>query len=439
MLDIKFIREQVDVVKRAVETKKASVDIDLLLATDQRRRDLLLRVEAMRAEQNSASDTIAKEKDPEAKKEAIVAMRQLKDTLSAEEAALSAVEAETDALLKRVPNIPSDDTPIGPDESANVIVRKIGEPRVFSFPIKDHVALGECLGIIDNETAGKVSGARFTYLKGALAHLQYALVQYVFSIVTDTTVLETIIKKAGLSVPATPFVPIVPPVMIRTEVLERMARLEPRDDRYYIPSDDLYLIGSAEHTLGPMHMDTVLAEEQLPLRYVACSPAFRREAGSYGKDMRGILRVHQFDKIEMESFCVPELSTQEQNLFVAIQEHIVGSLGIPYQVMQICTGDMGGPDSRQIDIECWMPGQQRYRETHTSDLMTDYQARQLNTRVKRVNGETQYVHMNDGTAAAIGRIFIALIENYQEEDGSVTIPAVLHRYLPHGLTRITKA
>jgi seryl-tRNA synthetase len=225
------------------------------------------------------------------------------------------------------------------------------------------------------------------------------------------------------------FVPVVPPVMIRPEVYERMDRLEPKEERYHIPSDDLYLIGSAEHTLGPLHMDETLAEKDLPIRYIGFSTSFRREAGSYGKDTRGILRVHQFDKLEMESFTVAEDSTTEQDFIVAVQEYLVRSLELPYQVVAICTGDMGKPDARQLDIETWMPGQNRYRETHTSDLMTDYQARRLGTKVKRANGKMELVHMNDATAFAIGRILIAIIENNQTADGKIRVPDVLQPYV----------
>ena len=189
--------------------------------------------------------------------------------------------------------------------------------------------------------------------------------------------------------------------------------------------DNLYLIGSAEHTLGAMHMDQTFFEQNLPLRYIGFSTSFRREAGSYGKDTKGILRVHQFDKIEMESFTIPEDSKIEQDFFVAIQEYLMKSLEIPYQVVMICTGDMGTPDARQLDIEAWLPGQNKYRETHTSDLMTDYQARRLNTKVKLKSGKTEFVHMNDATAFAIGRTLIAILENYQQKDGSVLVPKVL--------------
>jgi len=219
--------------------------------------------------------------------------------------------------------------------------------------------------------------------------------------------------------------------MIKPDVYVRMARLDPsqKEERYYLPKDDIYLIGSAEHTLGPLHIDEIVPEDKFPIRYLGFSTAFRREAGTYGKDTRGILRVHQFDKAEMESFTLPENSTKEQNFIVAIQEYLMQGLEIPYQVVMICTGDMGGPNYRQVDIETWLPGQNKYRETHTSDLMTDYQARRLKTKVKRKNGELELAHMNDATAFAIGRTIIAILENYQQEDGSVVIPRVLREYV----------
>ncbi|MBP9771602.1 MAG: serine--tRNA ligase, partial [Candidatus Pacebacteria bacterium] len=230
----------------------------------------------------------------------------------------------------------------------------------------------------------------------------------------------------------------VPPVMMRSAVMNRMARLQPIDERYYFEKDDMVFVGSAEHTIGPLHMDEILTEESLPIRYIGYSTAFRREAGTYGKDTKGILRQHQFDKLEMESFALPEHSYAEQDFFVAIQEYMLQQLRLPYQVVIICTGDMGGPDHRQMDIETWMPGQHTYRETHTSDLMGGYQARRLNTRIKRTDGKTEPVHMNDATLFAIGRTLIAIIENYQNADGSITIPEALRPYMG-GRERITKS
>lgn len=417
MLDIKYIRDYPERVKTACANKNVNVDIDEVVRLDADRRASQTQLEELNRERNEASQRKDIEKG-----------RQLKTRAAELDAQIADIDSRLRPLLLRIPNIPSDDTPIGADESGNVVLRTWGEPPKFAFPVRDHVEIGKLLGVIDSERASKVTGARFTYLMGDVARLQQALANFVMDTLTDTNALAQIIANAKVAVPAKPFTPVVPPLMIRPEVFERMGRLEPRDERYHIPSDDLYLIGSAEHTLGPIHMDETLREDALPIRYVAFTPAFRREAGSYGKDTKGILRLHQFDKIEMESFTAPEASRDEQDFFVALQEFFLQSLRIPYQVVQVCTGDMGGPDSRQIDIESWMPGQNKYRETHTSDLMTDYQARRLNTRVKRAGG-TEFAHMNDATALAMGRVIIAILENYQQEDGSVAIPEVLWPYM----------
>ena len=235
-----------------------------------------------------------------------------------------------------------------------------------------------------------------------------------------------------------PFIPVIPPVMVKSEIMKKMDRFDPIEDRYYLKEDDLLLVGSAEHSLGPILMDKTVKEEELPIRYVGYSTAFRREAGSYGKDTKGILRVHQFDKLEMESFTTSENGQSEQDLIVALQEYIVGQLGIPYQVVSICSGDMGKPDYKQIDIECWVPSQNKYRETHTSDYMTDFQARRLNAKVIRKDGNTELMYMNDATATAIGRMLIAILENYQQADGSVVVPEILRKYMPGNQAIISK-
>lgn len=423
MLDIKFIRENPDLIKEAARNKGVKFDVDQLLAVDERRRHVLQELEAKRAKQNAGSKG-----GPKASTE-IEELKKLKEEIKILEEEIKHVEVDFDELMSKLPNIPSDDTPIGKDENENKVLYEVGKPTVFDFKPKEHWELGEDLGVIDTAIAGKISGARFVYLKGGLGLLQFALVQLVFSVLTDEGILKKIIKKAGLKVEYKPFIPVIPPVFIKPEVFEKMARLEPKEERYHIPSDDLYLVGSAEHTLGPLHMDETIPEKNLPIRYIGYSTAFRREAGTYGKDTKGILRVHQFDKLEMESFCLPEDSVQEQNFFVAVQEYLMQTLDVPYRVVQICTGDMGGPDARQVDIECWMPGQDRYRETHTADLMTDYQARRLNTKVKRVGGKTEFVHMNDATAIAIGRTIIAIMENYQTKKGTVIVPKVLRKWM----------
>ena len=424
MLDIKFIRQNPEIVKKAIQNKNIDLDLDKLLATDTRRRELIESSEALKAEQNRKS------KGPQFD---IEELKALKEKFKVMEHELACVDEEFSQLMFQVPNIPSDDTPVGPDESGNKVLRQWGEIPKFSaeggFKPKEHWELGQELDVIDAERAAKVSGARFAYRKGAIVLLELAIIQYTMSVLTDEKVLKKILKKSKLDLSSKPFKPILPPVMIKPDVFQKMDRLEPKEERYHIPSDDIYLVGSAEHTIGAMHMDETFKEEDLPIRYIGFSTAFRREAGSYGKDMKGLIRMHQFDKLEIESFTLPEDSQKEQDFIVAVIEYMVQELKLPYQVLIMCTGDMGKQDARHIDIEIWMPGQNKYRETHTSDLMTDFQARRLGTRVKRNNGETQYVHMNDATAFALSRAVVAIMENYQTSKGTIEVPKVLRKYM----------
>ncbi len=426
MLDPKFIRDHADLVRKNLEKRNSTINLDHFLILDDGRRKMIAEVDTLRAQQNEASDKVAMLQGGE--REALIEkMKQLKETVKEKESELDTCEKEYQELLLSFPNMLADDVPVGGGELENKVIRSWGTPRIFDFTPLDHIVLGEMHGLIDMERASKVSGSRFTYLKGKLALLQFAVIQYTFSVLTNEKTLKEIADSIGYSGSTKAFIPVIPPFFIRPEVYAQMARLEPKEERYYIASDDQYLIGSAEHTLGPLHMNEILEEKDLPLRYVGYSTSFRREAGSYGKDMRGILRLHQFDKIEMETFSKKEDSLAEQNFIVAIQEYLIRSLGIPYQVMMICTGDMGTHDARQIDMECWIPSQNTYRETHTSDLMTDYQSRRLNTRVKRTGGN-EFVHMNDATAFAIGRILIAIMENYQTKSGNIEIPEALRPF-----------
>lgn len=427
MLDIQYIWENKDKVKKGVGDKQSDPSlVDKVLELDEKRRNLGREIEDLRAQRNK----FAKEKNVEEGKK-------VKGILKSKEPEFDGVTKEFEEVLRKIPNIPADDVKVGKDESENEVIRSWSPflPKKFEFAPKDHVEIGKILGIIDIETASKVSGTRFGYLKADAALLEFALIQYAFSVLCNGENIQQIADKVGNpGFNSRPFVPIVPPVMIKPEVFDKMARLNPKEERYYIASDNLYLIGSAEHTLGPMHMDETIDEKALPIRYVGFSTSFRREAGSYGLDTKGILRVHQFDKIEMESFTLPENGLKEQEFFIAIQEYLMQSLQIPYQVVMICTGDMGAPDHRQIDINAWLPGQNKYRETHTSDYMTDYQSRRLNTKFRK-KGQTGFVHMNDATAFAIGRTIIAILENYQESDGSVVIPEVLRKWM--GKEKIT--
>ncbi|HUD02973.1 MAG TPA: serine--tRNA ligase [Candidatus Paceibacterota bacterium] len=419
MLDITFIRENPDIVRAALKNKnREGIDLERILALADLRK----------VAAGAVSDINQKRGQAQAARD-IEAGKRLKDELAAAEEKYKEIEKELVALLIKVPNIPSADTPVGPDESGNKVVRQWGDKPAFTFTPKAHWDIGKELGIIDTEKATEVSGARFTYLKGDLALMQFALIQLVMSVVTSRETLEKIIANAGLTVSSKPFVPMIVPVMVKKQVQIRMARFLTPEEHYLFPEDDTMLVGSAEHTLGPLHMDETLKEERLPLRYVGYSTAFRREAGAAGKDTRGILRQHQFDKVEAESFVRPEDGMAEQELLVAIQEYLLQQLKLPYQVVLVCTGDMGFPDQRQIDIETWMPGQDTYRETHSADYVGGFQARRLNTKIKRADGLSEPVHMNDATMIAIGRTLIAILENYQNEDGTVAIPEVLRPFM----------
>lgn len=437
MLDIKFIREYKDIVEAGAKKKGVKISLDELIALDDKRIAELKAIDDLRAEINKVSLEISRDQNSSNRAQTIEEMRGVKEEIKSKEEHLKQTLEDWQRLMLEVPNIPSPDTPEGPDESGNKVIRSWGEKRNFEFKPRDHAEIGKILDVIDNETATVVTGSRFTYLKGDLVLLQFAMINFLMSIFTNGETLEKIISVKGLKVSSKPFIPVIPPFMIKPNTFLKMGRLHPKEERYHIPSDDLYLIGSAEHTMGAMHMDYIFEEKDMPMRYIGYSPAFRREAGTYGKDTHGILRLHQFEKVEMETFCLPEHSLPEQELLIAIQEHFMQSLQIPYQVVLICTGDMGKPDYRQVDIEAWLPAQNSYRETHTADLMTSFQSRRLNTKVKRTDGKIELVHMNDATAAAMGRMLIAIMENYQEADGSVTIPEVLRPYMG-GKEKITK-
>lgn len=423
MLDIKFIRENKDLVKEAAKNKNRDIDVDEIVRVSEERKNLRTEIDSLNQRRKEAAN---------ARDNALGS--QLKIDLEDLEKRFAEVEKQFVSLMLKVPNIYSADTPIGKDESENKVVRQWGEIPKFDFIPKEHDEIGKALGIIDTETASEVSGPRFSYLKGELVLMEAAIMRMVFDILTSRDRLKKIIEEFNLSVSDKPFVPVTPPLLMRSAVMNRMARIDPIEERYYFEKDDLVFIGSAEHTLGPMHMDEIIPESELPLRYAALTPAFRREAGSYGKDTKGILRLHQFNKLEMESFNKPEDGLAEQEFMVAIQEHLLQLLKLPYQVVAICTGDMGFPDYRQIDIETWMPGQNKYRETHTSDYIGGFQARRLNTRLKRADGSIETLHMNDATAMS-QRPLIAILENYQQADGSVKIPEVLVPYM-NGLSEI---
>lgn len=437
MLDITFIRENPDIVRAAIKNKnRGDINLDRILALADERKKLAGEISDLNGLKNANAKKFSPGLDEAAKTEVLAEGTRIKDATAAAEEKYQALEKELVALLVLLPNIPSADTPVGPDESGNKIIRTWGEKRNFGFTPKAHWDIGRDLGIIDSEKAAEVVGARFTYLKGDLALMQFALIKLAFDALTSRETLKKIIDDAGLVLDPRPFVPVVVPVMVKKQVQIRMARYLTPEEHYLFPEEETMLVGSAEHTLGPLHMDETLKEDILPLRYVGYSTAFRREAGAAGRDTRGILRQHQFDKVEAEVFSRPEDGMKEQELLVAVQEYLLKQLGLPYEVMLVCTGDMGFPDQRQIDVNTWMPGQETYRETHSADYVGGFQARRLNTKIKREGGVSEPVHMNDATMFAIGRTLIAILENYQNEDGSVTVPEVLRAYV--GKEKITK-
>lgn len=426
MLDMRFIRENAEAVQNNARNKDCDVDISALLKLDSERRELQIQADGLREKRN---DKIARSKGVRPTDELIAEGKAIKEQLVGIESRLDDINTSFTALLKQVPNMAFNDVPVGKGEDGNVVVKVVGDVPKFDFKPRNHADIAIERGWLDKERAAKVTGSRFAYIEGDLVRLQFAIIQLVMDIIGDESKIAEIAKNAGLKVSTKPFVPILPPLMIRTEMYDAMDRLEPRDERYKLEGDDLWLQGSAEHVLGSMHAGEIFDESQLPVRYLGYATSFRREAGTYGKDMEGLFRMHQFDKLEIESFTTADDGLSEHLLFIAIQEYLLAQLGLSYRVIQKCTADIGKPNARGVDMETWFPGQDKYRETHTADYMTDYQSRRLNTRVRRQSGDLELVHTNDATAFALGRIMIAIIENYQTSDGKVNIPSVLQPYL----------
>ena len=409
MLDIKFIRENPDIVQKAAKNKGFEVDVSHILEIDTKHRELLLSVQKLREERNrlakATSNVVDKQNIEEGKK--------IKDHLAKEEHALKAVEEELQKWLYKIPNPAKSDVKVGKDETENEVVKKYKEPTKFDFEPKDHLELGEALDIIDVKRAAKVSGTRFYYLKNEGALLEFALINLAF---------EILIKEG--------FTPVIPPVLIKKEVMKGLGYTEhgADEDIFYIEKDELFLVGTAEHAIVPMHKDETLNKKDLPKRYVGFSTCFRREAGSYGKDTRGILRVHQFDKVEMVSFVGEGEDDKEHEYLLSLEEKLFQLLDIPYQVVKMCTGDLGLPAARKYDIEAWIPTQNKYREVTSVSTVTDFQSRRLNIRYQE-GQEREYAHVLNGTAFAMPRTIIAILENYQQEDGSVAIPKVLQKFV----------
>ncbi|MBI3623115.1 serine--tRNA ligase [Candidatus Pacearchaeota archaeon] len=401
MLDIKLIRENSEKVKSSLLNKRAEVDIDQLLRLDQKKLDLIKNLDNLKSQKNKLTG----------KSDEAIKIKTETQTLEAE---LKIIEKEFLELMYAIPNLPLASVPIGQDEKDNVVLRKIGPTKLDSIDQpKDYLELAQKLDLIDTERGAKTSGARFVYIKNKLVNLEIALIQFVLEVSS----------REG-------FIPILPPLMIKPEMMKAMGYMERgADEIYHIEKDDLYLIGTSEQAIGPMHTNETFEEKDLPRRYLGFSPCFRREAGSYGKDTKGILRVHQFDKIEMFSLTTPENSAQELEFILSMEEKLMQLLRLPYQVVSLCTGDLSNQSAITYDIEAWLPGQNQYRETHSCSNTVDFQSRRLNIKYKtNSTNKNIYVHMLNGTAFAIGRTLIAIIENYQQPDGSILVPEALQKY-----------
>jgi seryl-tRNA synthetase len=421
MLDLKLVREDPERAKTALAKRGpgAAELVDQLLEADAARRLLATEVDALRAEQKRRGREVAKAA-PGEREQVLAGLKELSDRLDAAEARLRVAEADLAKILARVPNLPDPSTPAGGEEDS-VELRRWGTPPALDDPVRDHLELGELLGAIDTVRAAKVSGARFGYLIGPGALLEFALVRFAMDQLT-----------------AAGFVPVVPPVLVRREAMFGTGFL-PTDEQqiFRTATDDLYLAGTSEVPLVSYHSDELLDPGTLPRRYAGFSTCFRREAGSYGKDTRGIFRVHQFDKVEMVSFVLPETSGQEHELLLTREEEILQALELPYRVVDIAAGDLGGSAARKYDCEAWIPSQGTYRELTSTSNCTDYQARRIGCRVREPDGNRP-LHTLNGTAVAVGRTIVALLENHQQPDGSVRVPEALQEYLGTELIQPTK-
>ena len=411
MIDIKFLRENPEVVRASQKGRGEDVTIvDLVLKSDEARRLALNEFEVLRAEQNALSKLVAAAGGQDKK-----GLLENSKTLAARVKAADIKRAELEELTKshamQLSNILDPAAPIGKEEDF-VVIEHVGTPRIFDFEAKDHIELGKLLGAIDTERGTKVAGSRSYYLTGAGAMLEFALVNYAIASAL----------KAG-------FTPMIPPVLVNPAAMEGTGFLgQAAENVYHLEKDDVYLVGTSEVPLAAFHMDEVLPVEKLPIRYAGYSSCFRREAGSYGKDTRGIIRVHQFDKVEMFSFCHPDQAKEEHKRLLQWEKEFLNAMEIPYRVIDVASGDLGSSANRKFDIEAWIPTQSAYREVTSTSNCTDFQARRLNIRYKDAEG-TKTVATLNGTLVAIPRMIVAILENHQNSDGSVNIPKALQSFL----------
>jgi len=411
MIDIKTLRENPDVVRASQKGRGENPEIvDNALASDELRRVALNEFEALRAQQNALSKAVAAAKGVE--KDALLEnAKELATKVKEADTKRSELEEATKSLVMQLSNILDPDAPIGKEEDF-VVIEHVGTPRTFDFDAKDHVELGKLLGAIDTERGAKVAGSRSYYLTGSGAMLEFALVNYAIASAL----------KAG-------FTPVIPPVLVNPPAMEGTGFLgQAAENVYHLEKDDVYLVGTSEVPLAAFHMDEVLPAEKLPIRYAGYSSCFRREAGTYGKDTRGIIRVHQFDKVEMFSFCHPDQAKEEHKRLLQWEKEFLNAMEIPYRVIDVASGDLGSSANRKFDIEAWIPTQKAYREVTSTSNCTEFQARRLNIRFKDVDG-TRAVATLNGTLVAIPRMIVAILENHQNADGTVNIPKALQPFL----------
>ncbi len=415
MLDAKFVREHVDIVKKFLENRNYSLPLDKFLEFEEQRRLLLRESEELRNKRNVVSEEIGKLRTQ--KKDAsklIEEMKLVSDRIKEMDDKIKILEENTNEFLLNIPNIPHDSVPVGKDETENIEIRKWGEPGIFDFEPLNHWDIGTMLDIIDFERASKIAGARFSLIKGAGAKLERSLMNFMLDLNTSKGYKE-----------------VLPPIIVNKDSMTGTGQLPKfANELFTISEPEFYLIPTAEVPVTNIHRNEILSEKDLPIYYTAYTPCFRREAGSYGKDVRGLIRQHQFNKVELVKFVKPEDSLDELETLTRAAEDILQKLELPYRVVALCTGDLGFSASKTYDLEVWLPGQQRYREISSCSNFADFQARRANIRFRREGKKgTEFVHTLNGSGLAIGRTLVAILENYQQKDGSVVVPGVLRPYM----------
>jgi len=415
MLDAKFVRENIEIIKESLRNRNCALSLDEFLKFEEQRRSLLKEAEDLRNRRNVVSEEIGRLRiQKQDASNLIDEMKLVSDKIKTYDAQLKMLEENTNEFLLNVPNVPHHSVPVGKDETGNVEIRRWGEPRQFDFEPLNHWDIGAILDILDFDRAAKIAGARFSLTKGAGAKLERALMNFMLDLNTAKGYTE-----------------VFPPIIVNKESMRGTGQLPKFEMELFKISDpEFYLIPTAEVPVTNIHRNEILQEKELPISYTAYTPCFRREAGSYGKDVRGLIRQHQFNKVELVKFVRPEDSYQELESLTNAAEDILQKLGLPYRVVALCTGDIGFAASKTYDLEVWLPGQQKYREISSCSNFIDFQARRANIRFRREGKKgTEFVHTLNGSSLAIGRTLVAILENYQQKDGSVVVPDVLRTYM----------